>query len=60
VTRLPFICIFALFVWIAPAHADFNGKPTIIDGDTIDIGGQWIRLHGMDAFDHGTALVQRL
>jgi endonuclease YncB( thermonuclease family) len=39
----------ALFVWIAPAHADLNGKPQIIDGDTIDIGGQRIRLHGMDA-----------
>ena len=44
----------ALFVFLAltvalPAYADITGKPQIIDGDTIDIGGQRIRLHGMDA-----------
>jgi endonuclease YncB( thermonuclease family) len=47
ITRALFIL--TLFVWTAPANADLNGKPTIIDGDTIDIGGQRIRLHGMDA-----------
>ena len=31
------------------AHADVTGKPRIIDGDTIEIAGQRIRLHGIDA-----------
>ena len=31
------------------AHAEIAGKARIIDGDTIDIAGQRIRLHGMDA-----------
>ncbi len=31
-------------------HAgDFYGKPRIIDGDTIELAGQRIRLHGIDA-----------
>ena len=34
----------------AIAHAaDLKGKPRIIDGDTIEIGGTKIRLHGIDA-----------
>jgi endonuclease YncB( thermonuclease family) len=33
-----------------PAHADdLTGKPRIVDGDTIEIGGTKIRLHGIDA-----------
>ena len=32
------------------AHADdLKGKPRIVDGDTIEIGGTKIRLHGIDA-----------
>ena len=31
------------------ALADITGKPRIIDGDTIDIAGQRIRIHGIDA-----------
>ena len=31
------------------AAADLTGKPRIIDGDTIEIAGQRIRLHGIDA-----------
>ncbi len=32
------------------AHAaDLKGKPRIIDGDTIEIAGEKIRLHGIDA-----------
>ncbi len=33
-----------------PAHADdITGKPRIVDGDTIQIAGERIRLHGIDA-----------
>jgi endonuclease YncB( thermonuclease family) len=49
VKRLPFSALAAILLCIAPAHADISGKPQIIDGDTIDIGGQRIRLHGMAA-----------
>ena len=33
----------------APALADITGLATVIDGDTIDIAGERIRLHGIDA-----------
>jgi endonuclease YncB( thermonuclease family) len=39
-------------VWLAlaaPAHADITGVASVIDGDTIEIHGQRIRLHGIDA-----------
>lgn len=41
--------------WIVPitALADITGKPRIIDGDTIEIGGARIRLHGIDAPEAG-------
>ena len=32
-----------------PSRADITGKPLIIDGDTIEIAGERIRLHGIDA-----------
>lgn len=42
-----------LGAWItlsyATASADVSGAAVIIDGDTIDVGGQRIRLHGIDA-----------
>ena len=34
---------------IGPALADITGPARIIDGDTIDIAGERIRLHGIDA-----------
>ncbi len=40
---------FALFLIGAPANADITGKPRVIDGDTIEIAGERIRLHGIDA-----------
>jgi endonuclease YncB( thermonuclease family) len=45
--RWPFIL--ALFIIAVPALADITGPAHIIDGDTIDIAGQRIRLHGIDA-----------
>ena len=45
--RLPFIL--AVLLVAAPALADITGPARIIDGDTIDISGQRIRLNGIDA-----------
>ena len=32
-----------------PAHADITGKPRVVDGDTLVISGERIRLHGIDS-----------
>ena len=47
---------FALFVWTVlvlasmPALAqDITGPARVIDGDTIEVAGQRIRIHGIDA-----------
>ena len=31
------------------AHADVGGHPTVLDGDTLEVAGERIRLHGIDA-----------
>jgi endonuclease YncB( thermonuclease family) len=41
-------------LWVALAvpflaHADITGNPRVIDGDTIEIAGERVRLHGIDA-----------
>ena len=36
-------------LWPALALADITGKPRVIDGDTLEIAGERIRLHGIDA-----------
>ncbi len=38
-----------------PALADMTGRPKIIDGDTIELQGQAIRLYGIDAPELGQA-----
>ena len=45
------LIVFILLILVSgPAHtAELKGKPRIIDGDTIEIGGERIRLHGIDA-----------
>ncbi len=39
----------ALTLLATPALADVTGTATVIDGDTIEVHGQRIRLHGIDA-----------
>ena len=39
----------ALIFPIRTSLADISGLPRIIDGDTIEISGERIRLHGIDA-----------
>ena len=43
--------VLTLFFLLASpvAASDLIGKPRIIDGDTIEVAGQRIRLHGIDA-----------
>jgi endonuclease YncB( thermonuclease family) len=38
-----------LFAVVAPASADVSGEPTVIDGDTIVVAGEHVRLQGIDA-----------
>ena len=45
--QLAILAILTLFP--VTASAEITGKPRIIDGDTIEIAGQRIRLHGIDA-----------
>ena len=33
----------------ASASADVTGKSRVIDGDTIEVGSERVRLHGIDA-----------
>ncbi len=39
----------ALCLFATPALADVAGVASVIDGDTIEVHGQRIRLHGIDA-----------
>ncbi len=39
----------ALFLLSPLAWADITGQPRVIDGDTLEIDGKRIRLHGIDA-----------
>ncbi len=39
----------ALCLLATPAIADVAGVASVIDGDTIEVHGQRIRLHGIDA-----------
>jgi len=40
-------------LWSVNALADITGKPRVIDGDTLEIAGERIRLHGIDAPENG-------
>ena len=39
----------ALCLLAIPALADVTGPASVIDGDTLEVHGQRIRLHGIDA-----------
>ncbi len=41
--------VIALCLLATPARADVAGVASVIDGDTIEVHGQRIRLHGIDA-----------
>ena len=43
----------ALCLLATPALADVTGTASVIDGDTIEVRGQRIRLHGIDAPESG-------
>ena len=45
----PLILALVILTGGFPAHADITGKPRVIDGDTIEVAGERIRLHGIDA-----------
>ena len=49
VLRLTLIALVFWFTAGSIAHADLIGVASVIDGDTIEIHGQRIRLHGIDA-----------
>ncbi len=58
VARSPVVSLAA--VWLLamtghPALAEMAGRPKIIDGDTIEVRGQAIRLYGIDAPELGQA-----
>ncbi len=42
------LCLLSLFL-PSLAWADITGAPRVIDGDTLEVAGQRIRLHGIDA-----------
>ena len=48
--RLPFVVPIALACCVSAAAADtIRGRPSVTDGDTLEIAGKRIRLHGVDA-----------
>ena len=48
------VAVFSIMIWGWPAVAqDFSGVPSVVDGNTIIINNQRIRLHGIKAPDAG-------
>ncbi len=43
------VIVLSLILWPSVASAEITGRPRVIDGDTLEVAGQRIRLHGIDA-----------
>ena len=43
------LAVLAFLAFAFPAHAEIVGTARVIDGDTIEVAGERIRLHGIDA-----------
>jgi endonuclease YncB( thermonuclease family) len=57
--RSPLRAAFLTLCMAAPASAiEVSGKPRIIDGDTVAIGSEVIRLHGIDAPESGQSCIR--
>ena len=50
---LRLVVLSALLALGSPAFAEITGTPRVIDGDTIEVAGQRIRLQGIDAPERG-------
>ena len=51
------IAVLIGLLWPVPALADITGPARVIDGGTIDVAGQRIRFHGIDAPESGQTCV---
>ncbi len=48
------ICSIIATLWLAaPVAAEVSGRIVVIDGDTLEVGGTRVRLHGIDAPELG-------
>ena len=55
---LRFFLVAILILVPFAAGADFTGKPRVIDGDTIEITGERIRLNGIDTPEANQSCLQ--